>query len=226
MSKIAENKMLVSSRRRRLTRDSLPHLVYCVINLMRTFIDTRLTRMRARWWGVDIGSGLRCLGVMAMYRLPGTRIVVGRDCEFRSARTSNWVGLTRPCILATVGDNASIEIGANCGISGASITAARSVRIGDRVMVGANAVITDTDWHPLDAAARARGAPGECAPVCIEHDVWLGMNVTVLKGVTIGARTVIAANSIVTRSLPADVVAAGAPAQVVRRNSPTPEIPS
>ncbi len=221
MSDFAENKQVSdSSRRRRVTRDSLPHWVFCVFNLMRSFIDTQLTRARAQWWGVEVGADLRCVGVMAMYRLPGTRITIGRGCEFRSARTSNWVGLTRPCIVATVGEGASIEIGSNCGISGASITAAHSVRIGDRVMIGANTVITDTNWHPLDAMARAGGGQGESAPVCVGHDVWLGMNVTVLKGVTIGARTVVAANSVVTKSLPADVVAAGVPARVVGPNLP------
>jgi acetyltransferase-like isoleucine patch superfamily enzyme len=83
-------------------------------------------------------------------------------------------------------------------------------------MCGANVAIMDTDWHSLDAEQRQAGTAGLSTPVLIEDDVWLGINVTVLKGVTIGARTVVAAGSIVTRSLPADVIAAGQPARVVR----------
>jgi acetyltransferase-like isoleucine patch superfamily enzyme len=83
-------------------------------------------------------------------------------------------------------------------------------------MCGANVTITDTNWHPLDWRDRLAGKPGEYAPVVIEDDVWLGMNVTVLKGVTIGRRTVVGAGSIVTRSLPAGVIAAGQPAVIIR----------
>jgi maltose O-acetyltransferase len=53
--------------------------------------------------------------------------------------------------------------------------------------------------------------------VLIGDNVWLSVNVTVLKGVTIGANTIVGAGSVVTRSLPAGVVAAGVPARVLRR---------
>jgi acetyltransferase-like isoleucine patch superfamily enzyme len=110
-----------------------------------------------------------------------------------------------------------MEIGSDCGLSGTIIGCASSISLGDRVMCGANVTITDTDWHPLGWRARAAGVGGETSPVVIGDDVWLGMNVTVLKGVKIGCRTVVAAGSLVTRSLPSDVVAAGQPARVVRK---------
>ncbi|HUT62199.1 MAG TPA: DapH/DapD/GlmU-related protein [Phycisphaerae bacterium] len=66
-------------------------------------------------------------------------------------------------------------------------------------------------WTPTCRAGHA----GKSAPVWIGDDVWLGLSVVVLKGVTIGARTVVAAGSIVTRSLPPGVVAAGTPPRVV-----------
>ena len=74
----------------------------------------------------------------------------------------------------------------------------------------------DTDFHPVDYQDRRESQPGLTADVAIEDDVWLGANVTVLKGVTIGARAVIGAGSVVTRDIPADTFAAGAPARVVR----------
>jgi galactoside O-acetyltransferase len=83
-------------------------------------------------------------------------------------------------------------------------------------MAGANTTITDTDWHPVGAVERVGGKVGASAPVIIEDDVWLGLNVVVLKGVTIGAGTVVAANSVATSSVPPRVVAAGIPARVVR----------
>ena len=57
---------------------------------------------------------------------------------------------------------------------------------------------------------------GGSSAVVVEDDVWLGMNVVVLKGCRIGKGTVVAANSVVTRSLPAGVIAAGVPARVIR----------
>jgi acetyltransferase-like isoleucine patch superfamily enzyme len=79
------------------------------------------------------------------------------------------------------------------------------------VRCGANTLITDTDWHSNDPRT------GLDAPVIIENDVWLGVNVTVLKGVTIGEGTIVGAGSLVTRSLPPGVSAAGIPAKVLKR---------
>jgi len=105
-------------------------------------------------------------------------------------------------------------VGSGCGFSGTVIAAAEEVVIGHRVYCGANVTITDTDWHGLKPEERS--LPGQSAPVRLEDDVWIGMNAIVLKGVTIGTGTVVAAGSVVTRSLAAGVVAAGNPARVVR----------
>jgi acetyltransferase-like isoleucine patch superfamily enzyme len=67
-----------------------------------------------------------------------------------------------------------------------------------------------------DPALREQGLPGPAAPVHIEDNVWLELNVVVLKGLTIGRDSVIGAGSIVTRSIPAGVLAAGQPARVIR----------
>ena len=82
----------------------------------------------------------------------------------------------------------------------------------ENVRCGANTLITDTDWHADDQRA------GFDAPVIIEKNVWLGVNVTVLKGVTIGENAIIAACSVVTRSIPPNAVAAGVPAKVLKKS--------
>lgn len=102
-----------------------------------------------------------------------------------------------------------------CGFSGTVIAAAESIDIGFNVICGANVTITDTDWHHTESVKRKEiFAPA--APVVIGDNVWLCMNVTVLKGVTIGKGSVIASNSVVTRSIPPGVIAAGQPAKVVK----------
>ena len=198
---------------RALSKDSFPHLARCVWDLLRCRISTIKSEWLAFYWQVTLGRGCRFYGSPMLRRVPGSRIVVGARCTFRSAAWSNFAGINHPCILATLGENAIIKIGDDCGFSGASICAEKSITIGQRVMVGANATIFDTDWHPVDPMQRAAGGTGASSPVTIEDDVWLGANVVVLKGVTIGAGATIAVNSVVTKSIPPGVIAGGVPAR-------------
>lgn len=92
-----------------------------------------------------------------------------------------------------------------------SIWCFNQIRIDDNVRIGANCVITDGDAHLDDPRV---GAP---QPVHICENVWLGMNVTVLKGVTIGKNSLIGAGSVVTNDIPANVVAAGNPCKVIKQ---------
>lgn len=87
------------------------------------------------------------------------------------------------------------------------------VRIGDYTLFGP-AVQIYTATHPLDAALRRRQESGK--PVAIGSDVWVGGAAIICPGVSIGARTVIGAGSVVTRDIPPDVFAAGNPCRVIR----------
>jgi acetyltransferase-like isoleucine patch superfamily enzyme len=202
---------------RPLNRDSAPHLVNCALNLVRCRTHTLAARALASWWRVELGRDCRFYGVPGFRRLPGSTLRIGDRCEFRSAPWSNLVGLNRPCLFSAMLPDAVLEIGEGCGFSGTVIGCATRVTLGRRVMCGANTTITDTDWHPIEWRPRAEGRTGPYAPVVIGDDVWLGMNSTVLKGVTIGRRTVVGANSVVSRSLPEGVIAAGSPAVVIRK---------
>jgi acetyltransferase-like isoleucine patch superfamily enzyme len=211
----------------RLNRDSLPHFCRLTRDAVIEACHTRLTRLFAWWWGVRIGSGGRFSGIPRFRRAPTGSITLGERCRVLSRFTANLHGVDHPCIFAALRPGAVIRIGDDCGFSGAIICAATSVEIGDRVMCGVNCTITDTDSHSLDFRERHPqffGLSGEAfvedvrsVSILIEKDVWLGMGVTVLKGVTIGAGTVVAANSVVSRSLPSGVVAAGCPAKPVRQ---------
>jgi hypothetical protein len=200
---------------RSITRDSLPHLFATARDTFRGRIHTVACRALARWWGIGIGPGCRFYGVPIMRRFPGSRIQVGARCQFRSAPWSNLIGLARPCYLSTLSERAVITIAEGCGFSGTVIGAAERIEIGRNVFCGGNVTITDTDWHPVNPQARINGDAGLAAPVVIGDRVWLSMNVIVLKGVTIGAETVVAAGSVVSRSLPGGVLAGGSPAKVI-----------
>jgi acetyltransferase-like isoleucine patch superfamily enzyme len=206
---------------RRPDLDNLAHLVNCAVTLARRSAYSIVARISARWWGVLVGPGCSFLGMPMFRRHPQSSILIGAHCQFRSAVWSNLVGINRPCIISTLDSGARVSVGNRCGFSGTVIAAAESIAIGDRVMCGANVTITDTDWHAIDPGCRFAGEPGRSAAVVIESDVWIGMNVTVLKGVTIGAGTVVGAGSVVTRSLPPGVIAAGQPALPLRRIAAT-----
>ena len=96
-----------------------------------------------------------------------------------------------------------------------SIIAFDSVEIGSKSLVGDSVLITDCDAHEVNPSTR-RDSPGPTKPVKIGENVWIGSRSIVLKGCDIGENSVIGAGSIVTRPIPANVVAAGSPAVVLR----------
>jgi acetyltransferase-like isoleucine patch superfamily enzyme len=194
----------------KINRDNLPHLVDCFVRKANNWWYTFWLRLAAFWWGVDLAPGCSFFGRARFFRHPRSRISIGYNSTFRSSSVSNMIGVNRPCILSTLKEGAVIDIGSNCGFSGTVIGCALSIAIGKGVRCGANTLITDTDWHTDDP----RSSPD--APVIIGENVWLGANVTILKGVTIGENTFIAAGSLVTNSLPSKVIAAGSPARVIR----------
>lgn len=176
------------------------------------FTYGKINYLKAYWWGVKIGRNVKFDGFCNFERYPGTSIIIGNNCTFRSRKNSNLIGINRPCSIATLTNEykAKIIIGENCGFSGTIIGAFKSITIGNNVKCGANTLITDSDWHLDDPRS---GTPQD---VLIEENVWLGVNVTVLKGVTIGKNSVIGANSLVNKNIPANVIAAGNPCRIIK----------
>ncbi|WP_225869112.1 sugar O-acetyltransferase [Nocardioides sp. Root79] len=108
-----------------------------------------------------------------------------------------------------------IRIGARCfanfGLVALDVAA---ITIGDDVQLGPNVQLL-TPIHPLEAGPR-RDKWEAAKPITIGDNVWLGGGVIVCPGVTIGADTVVGAGAVVTKDLPAGVLALGNPARVVR----------
>jgi acetyltransferase-like isoleucine patch superfamily enzyme len=187
-------------------------LSFNLINRKIHFLLGKRNLLYAYWWGVKIGKKVKFDGKCHFERFPGTSISIGNNCEFRSRLNSNLIGINHPCSISTIISEfqSSIEIGDNCGFSGTVISAFKCIKIGNNVRCGANTLITDSDWHLDDLRS---GAP---ADVTICDKVWLGVNSVVLKGVMIGENTIIGANSVVTKSIPANVVAAGNPCRIIK----------
>ncbi|HXT94128.1 MAG TPA: DapH/DapD/GlmU-related protein [Trebonia sp.] len=104
----------------------------------------------------------------------------------------------------TVGDHVAMNYGVNIDVW-------HEVRIGNKVMIAPSVTILDDNRHELEP-----GSPLYCGPTIIGDNVWLGGGVTVLPGVRIGAGSVIAAHSVVSRDIPPNSLAAGSPAKVIK----------
>ena len=115
-----------------------------------------------------------------------------------------------------------IQIGNYCLICpGVRISSALEIVIEDNCMLASGVYITDSDWHET----YNRVAPiGKSSPIHIEQNVWLGDGAIVCKGVTIGENSIVGARSVVVDSIPANVIAAGNPARVVKHLDPTEEM--
>lgn len=161
-------------------------------------------------WHIKHGASCKFSGRTLFRVYPGGSIIIGCNNLFNSSKYSNQVGIYCPCMISTLNPNARITIGNNCGFSGTIISSALSIKIGNNVRVGANTLITDTDFHTDDYRA---GCDKE---VVIEDNVWIGVGVKIMKGVHIGKNTMIGAGSIVTKDIPANVIAAGIPCKIIK----------
>ena len=183
-----------------------------------------------RWWAVLVPLYLKQLKVVlgdrvVFYGWPiiavakgsqvriGSRVVLCSDSHFTA------LGVASPVILRTLSAGAEIDIGPDSGLSGTTICAQKSVRIGAECMFGANVKIFDTDFHGLSAEGR-RYSTGESeiasAAVVIGRNVFVGAGSIIMKGVNIGDNVVIGAGSVVTKDVPAGRIVAGNPARNIR----------
>jgi len=173
----------------------------------------------ARIRGLRIPSSARVVGAPTVHIHRGSRITIGERVVLSSRSANNTIGISRAISLRTGEPGAEIVIGADSGLSGTAIYAAKSVVLGERVLVGTDCIITDSDHHPIDEIPRHDSPPPQARPadrVLIHDDVFIGARSIVLKGVEIGRGSVVAAGSTVTRDVPPMTLVAGNPARPVR----------
>lgn len=143
------------------------------------------------------------------------KITIGKRLHAVSARKRSLITLFTPCHISLIG-NARIIIGNNVSLNGTTITSRGFVSIGDNTQIGANTIIMDFDGHPVWPPEDRWEKKGPIAPVIIEKDVWIGMNCLILKGVTVGHGSVIAAGSIVTKNVEPESIYGGNPAKRIK----------
>ncbi len=195
---------------------SLAYLLH-VFRAVRYRVVTLFGKLMLRGLHVSYGKHLTLKGLPIVARCPGSSITLGDYVVLVSYSSDTALGVNHPVKIETVSPQASIVIGDHVGISGGSFCAQVKVEIGAGCLLGANVMIADTDFHPIAAANRRYNGTGvRAAEVVIGQNVFLGSNVTVLKGVYIGRNSVIGAGSLVTKDIPENAIAAGNPCRVLR----------
>jgi acetyltransferase-like isoleucine patch superfamily enzyme len=141
-------------------------------------------------------------------------IVFGRNVELGWPASSAFY--TGYCHIEALNPQAAIEIGDDAQINNNVFIKSEGpgIRIGARALLGSHVTIYDSDFHDLRAEHRRGGQP-RMGAVELGENVFVGDRVIILKGVTIGANSVIGAGSVVTDSIPAGVIAAGVPARAI-----------
>lgn len=177
--------------------------------------------------GVRYGKRMKIFNHIYLRKHKDSIIEIGDDFVFSSGESYNPLCRNiKGSIYAPKG--AKIIIGDGVGISSACIWSKSSITIGNNVKIGGDCILLDTDSHSLDYKIRASKEVNEdgvsldsynakSAPITIADDVLIGTRCIILKGVTIGARSIIGSGSVVTKSIPADSIAAGNPCKVIRQ---------
>ena len=184
---------------------------------VRNRLSSYYNLLRLKMYGVQCGRHCVVHGKLYVHLFPSAKVKIGDNLYFSSGWGINALCTNRRGMIYAT-ENATITIGNNVGMSSTVLWAHKSITIGDHVKIGGNCILIDTDSHNKDYMIR-RGQYtdwGVAEPIVIEDDVFIGMNCIILKGVTIGTRSIIAAGSVVTKSIPADCIAGGNPAKVIR----------
>jgi acetyltransferase-like isoleucine patch superfamily enzyme len=157
----------------------------------------------------------------------GGEIVIGNNFKFSSGDNINPICRNLRGSILTMSNDSRIEIGDNVAISSACIWAKERITIGNNVNIGGDCLLLDNDAHPHGFQQRRSDYLQEVGwtnyqktiptePIEIGDDVWIGTRCIILKGVHIGARSIIAAGSVVVKDIPSDVIAGGNPCKVLK----------
>lgn len=168
--------------------------------------------------GVKYGTDLHCNNATPALQINRNSGVVslGNNVMFNSYTDHSWNSKCKLIVLA----NATLTIGDDSGMNGAMIYCSKKVLIGNHVKIGGGTRISDSNHHSLDYKIRRTSEDSKhakSAPVIIGDDVFIGANCYIGKGVTIGDRSIVAAGSVVVKSIPEDEIWGGNPAKFIAK---------
>lgn len=170
-------------------------------------------------FNIKYGKKLKLSGIPVIIQSKNSKIKIGENVRINSSLFSNLIGLYQRTIIVTRTCNSEIIIGDNVGISGTTIYARKSIKIGDNTLIGANTKIIDNDFHPIEIRYRNENnkAKIRSKEIIIGKNCFIGCNTLILKGTNLGDGCVVGAGSVVCGEFPNDCVIAGNPAKIIRK---------
>jgi acetyltransferase-like isoleucine patch superfamily enzyme len=207
-------------------RDSPSRFAVLILRLIQAWDRGRLRRLARRHPGLQIDPTASNNFVKARFKLaPGARLRIGPGVVTERISEGvcfdihegaeiiidegSWLMAELGTVHLRAFPGARIRIGPECQLNACMITAKAEVEIGRRVLIGMGCRIFDSDQHPVDMKH-----PEVTTPVRIGDHAWLAADVLVLRGVTIGSESIVAARSVVRSPVEPHTVAAGNPAKV------------
>ena len=187
---------------------------------IKSFLYTNLFRFKLFLNSVEYGKGIKCFNAIPslLINRNSGKVSFGNNVIFNAYTGHSWYCKCK--IL--VEENACLSIGNNSGMNGAMIYASEKIIIGCNVKIGGGSRIFDTNFHSIDYLERRKVETDKFMtkhkPVIIGDDVFIGANCIICKGVTIGDRSIIAAGSVVVKSVPSDEMWGGNPAKFLKKN--------
>jgi maltose O-acetyltransferase len=184
-------------------RSKIKHILFVTLRKLKYSIlsDARLEGVKPKCDGPVLFSGQG-------------KIIIGKNVQFGYKQSplfySHYSYVEARTAHSTITIGKDVIINNNC-----NMVAMVSIQIKDNCTIGINFSAIDSDFHHLNPKERNNVDPPS-QPVVVGKNVFIGNNVTLLKGVTIGDNSVIGNGSIVTKPVPANVVAAGIPAKIIK----------
>ena len=136
----------------------------------------------------------------------GGGIFIGKNCKIGHSKHKYHGGLPFYTGLLSDGEGSKIIVGDNCRINGAYIHAEKSISIGSKCVIASGVNIIDSDGHQVKSLDRTKGRDNP-KEIIIGNNVWICMNVTILKGSIIGDNSIITAGSVISGTVPPNSIA-------------------
>lgn len=181
-------------------------------------ICTLIFKLLLRVNGVKFGRDLVCFNSVPSLQINrhAVRFIIGNHVTFNSYGDQSWNSKCKLIVLS----GASLVIGNDSGMNGVMVYCSKRIIIGKNVKIGGGTRISDSNHHSLDYRIRKTKDDlnfAKSAPIVIGDDVFIGANCYIGKGVYIGDRSIVAAGSVIVKSIPPDEIWGGNPAKFIKK---------